>query len=253
MKKFIYIFLTFVFIFISLISFGKYQSILTGASLISGYAQVHFNNVYLYKYPSEEDTFENKYFLLEPSYFVKLLEKTNDYFYKVEYNGIIGYVLISEVEEIDDIPNNPYPTNITFSINKTSNALLRSEPTTEKQSATVLRILNSGMDNIHYLGKISGEESLYGGGNVWYYCKVINLDGSYQYGYVYANLTTNLSKISQNEEQVIFTSSQSQTNLLYLSNNSQNIIILILLIPSLVLIYLFIKPTKILKSENIIK
>ena len=253
MRKFIYIFLTFIFIFFSLISIGKYQSMMTSASLITGYAQVHFNNVYLYKYPSEEDTYENKYFMLEPSYFVKLLEKTNDYFYKVDYAGIIGYVLISEVEEVDETPINPYPSNIPFSINKRSNAILRSEPSTEKQLNSVIKILNSGLDNIEYLGKISGEESLYGGGNIWYYCKVTNKNGESSFGYVYANLTTNLSKIPQNEEQVVFTSSVNQASLLYLSETSQNLMILILLLPSILIIYLFIKPTKILKKEKLLK
>ena len=250
MKKFLYIFLTFAFIFISLITIGKYQSLMTTANAISGYAQIHFNNVYLYRYPSEEDTYENKYFLLEPSYFVKLLEKTNDYFYKVEYNGVIGYVLISEVEEVETTPANPFPENITFSINNRSNALLRSEPSTIKQSNSVIKILNSGTNNLEYIGKISGEESLYGGGNVWYYCKITNLDGHSEYGYVYANLTTNLTQISQNEEEVAFTSASNSQNLLYISSSSQNIMIAILLLPTLLMVYLFVKPTKIFNKEN---
>ena len=249
MKKIFYILLTFAFIIFGVLMIGKNQSALVTSSKISGYAQVHFNNVYLYRYPSEQDTFENKYFLLEPSYFVKLLEKTNDYFYKVEYNGITGYVLISEVEEIDDTPLCPYPKDITFSINSRNNALLRSEPTTEKQSLSILKLLPSGTDNIEYLGKISGEESLYGGGNIWYYCKVTTENQSF-YGYVYANLTTNLTQITQNEEQVDYVSGLPTSNILYISNSSQNIIILLLLLPSLVMIYLFVKPSLISKKEN---
>lgn len=225
------------------------KSVATNTS-VSGYAQVHFNNVYLYRYPSEEDTFDNKYFLLEPSYFVKLLEKTNDYFYKVEYKNIIGYVLISEVEEVDETPINPFPTNITFSINNRSNAILRSEPTTEKQYASIVKLLNSGTNNLEYIGKISGEESLYGGGNIWYYCKVTTADNQSCYGYVYANLTTNLTQITQNEEPVQFVSGVASSNILYINKTSQNIIICLLLLPSLLIIYLFVKPTLIMSKEN---
>lgn len=250
MKKVIIIALTFAFIIGSLVFLSFWQTKTTMAESLSGYAQVVYNNVYLYRYPSETQEYYNRYFLLEPTYFVKLIEKTNDYFYKVEYLDLQGYVKISDVELVSETPKMPYPENITFDIYNKSNAILRSEPTTENNNNSILKILNSSTKNLTFYGKISGEESLLGCGNIWYYCKHTNIDGQSTYGYIYSSLTSNLSPILQNEEVVstVNANTISITDLLYLNLSTQNITLLILSLPCLVIVYLFVKPTKILKK-----
>ena len=253
MKKFFYISFVYAFIIASIIATSFWQAKTISVSKnISGYAQINYSSVQLYRYPSENNDYSNKYFLLEPSYFVKLLERTNDYFYKVKVKDIVGYVKIEDVELVDNTPISPFLENIYFEIYSKTSAVLRSEPTTANGNKSIIQILPAGTKNIEYLGKISGEESLVGGGNIWYYCKITNINGTASYGYVYASLTTNYSNISQNQEQVKSVSSQifDLSNLLYINISTQNLIVLILSLPVLLILYLFIKPTKLINKKQ---
>ena len=251
MKKIVCIILCFVFIVGSLLLTAFYQTKTTSASSISGYGQIIYNNVYLFRYPSDSEDFSNKHCLIEPTYFVKVLEKQNELFYKVEYLGLTGYVKIEEVELISETPINPYPENITFDIVSNTNAILRSEPTTANKNKSIISVLNANTKNLIYLGKISGEESLMGCGNVWYYCMYKTANDSVKFGYVYSSLTTNLSPITENMESVTAVSlnSKSFIDFLYINLSTQNLIIAIMFLPSLLIIYLFVKPTRIYKKN----
>ena len=250
MKKTLLIILCFVFIIGSLLLINFSQTKTTSADAVSGYAQVLYSNVYLYKYPTDVESYENRHFLLEPTYFVKVEDKANDFFYKVSYLNFTGYVKMSEVELINEIPEMPFLSNITFDVFPNANAILRTEPTTENMSKSIICILPAGTKNIEYIGKISGEESLIGSGNVWYYCNYIKPDGTSTFGYIYSPLTNNLSAISQNEEIVssVFLGEKNNTSFLYINLSTMDLTLLILSVPTLIILYLFFKPTRIAKK-----
>ena len=63
MKKTLLIILCFVFIIGSLLLINFSQTKTTSADAVSGYAQVLYSNVYLYKYPTDVESYENRHFI----------------------------------------------------------------------------------------------------------------------------------------------------------------------------------------------
>lgn len=252
MKKFFSVIFVFSFIIASIIAVSFFNTKSKDVSCkASGFAQINNNGAMLYVFPSDSQDYSNTLFIIEPSYFVKLLEKPNEDFYKVEYNSITGYVKCLDVSLVDNTPLKPYLKDITFEIKNNCSAYLRSEPST-KNSKNILKILPAGTKNIEYLGKISGEESISNLGNIWYYCKITDINDNLSYGYVYSSLTTNLSTISLNTEDIknVNASSFDFVNLLYINISTQNLIVAVLCFPMLLIIYLFTKPTKVISKLN---
>lgn len=217
----------------------------------SGYAVIKDNNCYFYRTIIQNSNFSDRYFLLEKSYFVKILENTNDNFYKAEYNGLIGYVQKKDIELVEETPTTPYLDEITFDIYSGSSVSMRTEPSTQNGIGTILTTLPASKKNLNYYGKITGEESIKGLGNIWYYCSYTTTDNKEIFGYVYSPQTLNLSPINENNENVTTVSIKDYVpinNLLYLNLSTKNLIIICLTIPALFVVYLFTKPTKILKK-----
>lgn len=251
MKKFLIIVGCYIFLLVGIFVVNNSLIQETSGQNTNGYALIKNNNCYLYKYVVENPLFESKYFLLEKTYFVKVIENANEDFYKVLYGDITGYVKKNEIEFVEETPENPFLENITFDIYSGSSVELRNEPSTKAGVGSIITTIPLGQKNLFYYGKIAGEESIKGLGNIWYYCSYTLSNGVSVKGYVYAPLTTNLSPITENNEQLTTVSLQTYVpinNLLYLNINTKNLIILLLTIPSLFVIYLFIKPTKILKN-----
>ena len=227
------------------------EASISQANSTNGYALVKNNNCYLYKYIVENPLFSNKYFLLEKTYYVKVIENADENFYKVEYNDITGYVKKNEIEFVKETPENPFLENITFDIYSGSSVELRNEPSTQGGVGSIITTIPAGQKNLFYYGKIAGEESIKGLGNIWYYCSYTLSNGVSVKGYVYSPLTINLSAINENNEQLTTVSVKNYVpinSLLYLNLSTKNIIIILLSIPSLFVVYLFVKPTKILKK-----
>lgn len=251
MKKFGIIVSCFLFIFISIFVIRSTMTQEVGATNTSGYAFVKHNNCYFYKYTLDNPAVNNKYFLLEKSYYVKVLENADENYYKAEYNGISGYVKKTDIEFVEEVPENPFLTEITFDVYSASSVELRNEPSTQNGIGSVITTLPSGYKNLTYYGKITGEESIKGLGNIWFYCAFKTPDGNQIFGYIYSPLTVNLSPISENNEQLTPVSVVDYVpinSLLYLNLSTKNLIIIALTIPSLYIAYLFVKPTKILKE-----
>lgn len=251
MKKIFVIISCFLFIFISIFVIQSSLASEVSANFTNGYAVVKNNNSYFYRYTLDNPAVNNKYFLLEKSYFVKILENVDDYFYKAEYNGIKGYVKKIDVEFVEEIPENPYLCNITFDVYSGSSVELRTEPSTENGIGSIITTLPSGLKNLNYFGKLTGEESIKGLGNIWIYCSYLTPENEEIFGYIYSPLTVNLSPINENSEQLTVVSVNDYfplNSLLYLSLSTKNLIIIAITIPSLYIAYLFIKPTKILKE-----
>ncbi|MBQ9792381.1 MAG: hypothetical protein IJW32_01360, partial [Clostridia bacterium] len=56
------------------------------------FAQVLFEQVCLYKTPVNDNSTSNIIFEIPKTYFVELLDNTNEYFYFARYSTITGYV-----------------------------------------------------------------------------------------------------------------------------------------------------------------
>lgn len=252
MKKVFSVLTIFAFIIASIIAISIFNTKSKNCCFsATEYAQVGKTGAMLYAFPSTSEQTSNKLFIIEPSYFVKVVEKPNDDFFKVEYNNIVGFVKTTDVNLVSNTPVNPFLTNITFEIKSNCSANLRSEPSTLSNSS-IIKILPAGTKNLEYIGKIGGEESFNGYGNVWYYCKHTDINNNVCYGYVYSNLTTNLTSITLNTEVTKNVNAKNYdfTNLLYINISTQNLIVAVLCVPMLLIIYLFTKPTKVIKKLN---
>lgn len=250
MKRFLIIAGTFLFVFISIFLVNSTMTESVNANQTSGFACVKSNNCYLYKYLTDDPQLSSKYFLLEKTYFVKVIESADENFYKVEYNKIVGYVKKSQIEFVEEVPELPFLENITFDIHSASNVELRTEPSTKGGIGSILISIPAGQKDLTYIGKITGEESISGLGNIWYYCSY-NFEGKDICGYVYAPLTLNLTPICENSQvlsPVAIKNYVPLNSLLYLNISTRNLIIIVITLPSLYVLYLFIKPSKILKE-----
>ena len=73
------------------------------------FAKITATYSYLYKTASSKIE-DNVICLLEPSYFVEITLDYDSEFYKVIYNGELGYVLKTSVAKVIGTPSHPYPT-----------------------------------------------------------------------------------------------------------------------------------------------
>ena len=203
------------------------------------YARILNNNTYLYS--SSDLTEDNKFFMLEKTYFVKILSMEANC-YKVKYFNITGYVDISEVEIVNGIPNKPYPENITFNINSYLNTKIRTTPTMKNDDNIIGYLPNSNC-KLNYLATTEGEESIKNMGTKWYYCNCSYDNNSIIYGFVYAPLTENLTKIMPNTETFEEIEEISQTEIPQDITERQNIVLVVLLcMPAIVIVVLLVIP-----------
>ena len=118
------------------------------------YANTRFarveQSINLYKY-LENNNLSNIICLIEKTYFVEIQYETDNY-YKVNYNGVSGYVKKDEVKEVSKTPSTPYPSNIKITIANDCN--LRSSPTNSPSSNNIVSVLRSGESDIKFIGRI---------------------------------------------------------------------------------------------------
>ena len=153
---------------------------------------------------------------------------------------------------VEEYPETPFLTGITFDINTTGNVCLRTSPKTFANDENILCTIPSGTKNITYYGKISGEESMLGLGNIWFYCAYEDVLGNIYKGYIYSPLTNNLSSIASSDESVTFVNVNNFVpvdSILYLNLTTKNLLIIITAIPTLVVLLLFVLPSKLKQKE----
>lgn len=203
----------------------------------SYFAKVQNNGVYLCSSPSENSSlFEIPY-----SYFVKVETSVDDY-YKVSYNGVAGYVKKDKVTLMNGVPQNPY-AKATFRIFVPY--FLYQSPS---QNSSVTAVDTN--TTFTYYGTKVGEQ-VSSASNLWYYASA-NINGTTQFGYVYSGVTDYLSPIQLNSETFkIITdkdlSSSPNSELTRLSTGTKIMLIVSISIPSLLILYFLIKPTKIIQ------
>lgn len=201
------------------------------------YAQIKNSNTYLYK-SAEFNAVNNKWCLIENTYFVKILNNYNSECYKVEYNGITGFVKKSEITLVNETPVNPYPNNITFSIGKTS-CYMRLTPQIKEITDNTVCVVPANTTGLKYVGKIIGEEAVDFKGSIWY---LTEYDGNL--GYVYSGYTTSISSVPENIEQVSLFTGEDFSKINPLTNVTCIILITLTLIPCLFILFMLYSPKK---------
>lgn len=247
MKRIMIIIGVLVFVFAGIFVVKQTEAKVANSQNTSGYAKVITNDCYLL---SEN---ESKYFLLEPTYFVKVIEETNDKFYRVQYLDFVGIVEKTQVQFVEEYPENPFLSGITFDIYPLGNVCIRSTPETLNDDTNILCTIPLSTKNLLYYGKISGEEAIKGLGNIWYYCAYQNENDEVFKGYIYSPLTNNLSTISSNEENltpVNISNFVPLNNILYLNLSVKNMLIVITALPCIAVILLLTLPSKLSKKDE---
>ncbi len=244
MKRVLTILLVLLFVVLSIATVKGTQTKLANSEpWTSGYAKVLTNDCYLFKEPNEASPI----FLLEQSYFVKITEVFDDVYFKVQYMEFDGFVKKSKLSFVEEYPQNPYLTGITFDIYDISNVCLRSSCQTLNNDSNILCTIKVSTKDLTYYGKLTGEEAVKGLGNVWYFCAYEDEYGNLYKGYVYSPFTRNISAIASSTENlklVNITNYIPMDNLLYLNLSTKNLLILITIIPTIFVVYLFTKQSK---------
>lgn len=245
MKRLFFVFLTLFFVAGSIFCVKSTQTKRASTNATSGYAQIISNDCYLFLSPNFDES--SKWFLLEESYFVKVKADENTLFYQVEYLDFVGYVPKNKIQFVEEYPENPYLSGITFDVYDIANVCLRKNPETIDDDSNIICTIEKGTKNLLYYGKISGEEAISGLGNIWYYCAYQDSNQNVFKGYIYSPLTRNLSSITSSNESLTYvniTSFVPIDSLLYLNLSTKNLLILITAIPSLVAVFLLVVPFK---------
>ena len=170
------------------------------ASLNSTYAKVKSGCV-LYK--SSNTTLndpENLLFEIPESYFVTILQE-KDNLVKVKYDSFVGYVDSQFLSAVNFTPKVQTLKNITFSISPDAGTQLKSEPSTESSSQTLITI-PANTTNINYIAKVSSVTPIGGTSDVWFFAQYspeTNPTSVYT-GYIYSERTANLTSITLNPE-----------------------------------------------------
>lgn len=243
MKKFVFLCLL---VCTNLFGFANIQIPQTVHAENSYYAKVQNTGVYLCGTPSETSAlFEIPY-----SYFVKVESSVDDYF-KVTYNEVSGYVKKDRVTLMNGTPENPY-ANSTFQIFVPYKLY-------ETPSQTSSGIDVGTTNTFTYYGTKVGEQ-VSSTSNVWYYASTV-VGGTTYFGYIFSPITHYFTPISTNNESFpiiddLDLSSSPNSELKTLSTGTKIMLIVAISVPSVLILYFLIKPTKIVqitKSRKQIK
>ena len=141
----------------------------------SGWARIVKDNVYLY---AEEDS-SKQLFMLEKSYYVRVLDKNDKMVYvsvmenETNFPRIKGYVKRTDVEFCSEAPLTPYYPTVRLTVTANSVHLKFSASTSAKDVVTALNT-----QKVSYYGKINNDRN-------WYY---VCFDG--EFGYIDVNSVT---------------------------------------------------------------
>ena len=222
---------------------------------VEWYARILDKDIYLYRTPI--DTIEdNVYFIIEPTYFVKLTASYDSIFYKAEYLDISGYVKKTEVQVVQSPPNQPFLENINFRIYGERSQQMRSTPNSNAGSSSQVCYLPYLSKDAIYYGKIYGESVIEGRTNIWYFCKYTS-SKSY-YGYIYSDGCDQLTPYEINDEECVyidfpdFAKRNETTELSIIDPTSKNygIIIGLICVPVGIFLIMIIKSQVILRLNK---
>lgn len=208
------------------------------------YAQILAEHVYFYRQPINDESTSNIYFELPKTYFVKLLDISDNGYYLAEYRNITGYVKKDSVRAISGTPSTPYLKNITFRVYADYSRDMRSYPSIDNNLSERITYIPLYSKNVEYISKISGQELVLNRTNVWYYCKYTT-DTDY-YGYIYSDFCDEMPAIPENKEKFEYIDNptfeltpESQQSIL--DTKILGIIIAIMSAPALIFVFLIIR------------
>lgn len=201
------------------------------------YAQIISSGEFLYRYDVYDTHYNNLICLLENTYFVEIIAETEDA-YRVNYNGISGYVKLSSVRKVKGIPTTPYPYDINL-ITYSKNCYLRSSPKIDENNK--ISILPANFDGLKYIGKTIGEKAEDFGKDTWYYVEYHNVKG-----YVYSSYITSVSSVFPNGEKLVFIESTPKI-INPLTKTECIIIVTCLTLPTLLILYIMFRKPRIKK------
>jgi hypothetical protein len=199
------------------------------------FAKVQSSGVYLCSTPSENSPL----FEVPSSYFVKVEGAVDDYF-KVTYLGVSGYVKKSSVSLMSGTPQNPY-ASATFKI-----FVAYSLFETPSQNSAASAVDTSQV--FTYYGTRIGQ-AVSTGNNIWYYAST-TYGGQTTYGYIFSGVTDGLSQIPTNTETFSVVSDleyeiSANSELQTLSTGTKILLIISISVPSALILYFLVKPSKI--------
>lgn len=202
------------------------------------YAKVQGTGVNLCSSPSESSPiFEIPY-----SYFVKVDYVVDDY-YKVSYKDVEGYVKKDKVKLMNGTPQTPY-ANATFKLFVPYSVYQSPNQTSSK----TLEQIDTTME-IEYYGTIQGQQVM-SDNNIWYY-SCVTVNGQKYYGYIFSGVTDYLTTINVNPESFEIVSdnilNSSTTEFKELSTGTKIMLIVSISVPSVLILYFLIKPSKIMQ------
>lgn len=201
------------------------------------YARIIDTRTFLYKTANNDNNTKNIICIMENTYYVEILLTYDEDFYKVNYNGVSGYVLRNQVKKVSQTPTNPYPKDIKM-LTINNNVYLRSTP---EKTNNNLSIIPSNCANLRYIGKVYGEQLDDFRDNTWYFVEYQGV-----FGYIYSEYLKSVDQIVPNIEELSFLNDSDFDDIINpLSNSTCAIIIAILLAPiMLILFLLYKKPNK---------
>ena len=211
----------------------NYNSLSIAKANIVQYGRVDSVYTHIYKTPTPNESIENIYCYAENTYFVEILSSISNY-YKVNYNGITGYVKKSNIKAVNSTPLMPYPKDIVMCTATLCN--LRASPNIT--STNILTTIPKNTTNIRFIGRTTGEEVLDFGGTTWYYIEY----GNYV-GYIYNKYIESISAIYENTENTESIDS-TYTEINPISNSETLIYIIILSIPFIIVLCILYFPPK---------
>ena len=217
------------------------------------FAQIQNKNVYLYSTPLGTPLFE-----VPETYYVKLLEKSKNGFYKAQYINIVGYIKEDEIQCVANPPATPFLATVSFRNYGAQSSELRTEPTRLGGSSTLICELPLYETNFTFYGKISGEEVVPNRSDIWFYCAYTKNNQTKQ-GYIYSGLIDMITQHISNpidpypilkHEWKEDKQTQTAGATLSLPNKKQTLILLIITIPIIALVALMFKPMQAKKSPS---
>ena len=195
------------------------------------WAKVYNENTLFFAQPNSNSAL----FVLPKTYFVKITAE-NDSFYQVEYKDLVGFVKKEEVIPMNGTPLSPYFIE-TFRVFLPSGAGLY--PSTIMSDDNRILTIPYLYEDLIFYGSIEGQTAVPDKSNLWHYCKYKDN----QYGYVYSAFADKLSSPPlNNEEFEKIEVSFKKHEATHLSDSALVFIIIGVSIPTLIVLYLLIKP-----------
>ncbi len=187
-----------------------------------------------------------------PNHYYVLATGTDGDFFKVTYkNELSGFVRKSDVRLVEGTPSSIFPA---LQLSARNNSMLYSKSNDSSQSTPL-----NNADALVYFGEKQGaglQTDKFGSTiSTWYYVRT----SEFNYGYIYINDVTAIPNVerAQDDPDLLLPAADPKffdesipTNFSGLSLGTQIMLIFAIGIPSLLILYFLIKPTKIMQASK---